>query len=216
MESASEAIWNPAVAGVVLATALLLTLVTFAVQLRAVRAGIQAWRNAPTSALGAPLLLASSASMGTITAAALAVTVGGPGALIWMWIATALGLALPFGEAALTSRYFKKHGTVFVRAAAPLGAVLAVLFAVGSISLGLVGGGLFQGHEVGVVWSLTMGTSAAVGAALCLRLRWSDCVCPGGSPNRAGVLGSDGDRGLGGDNVERCVRGSVAASVRPR
>ena len=165
MESASEAIWNPGVAGFVLAAGTLLTIATVFVQGRRAPAGVRAWLSGQKEAIGAPLFLASSASMGSITGAALAVTVGGPGALVWMWIATLVGLAIPFGEASLAARSAAERGGVFVGGAKPLGAVLGVLFAVASIVVGLAAGGLFQGHEVASVWRSTLGTSTGLGGA---------------------------------------------------
>lgn len=166
MESASEAIWNPALAGFVLAAALVLTLATLLVQVRQTPRGIRAWIASAKNAVGAPMLLASSASVGTITAAGLAVTTGGPGALVWMWIATAVGLALPFGEAALAARTHGEHRGIFVKAAAPFGSVLGSLFIVGLVAAGVAAGGLFQGHEVAEVLRLTLRTTPAVGAGL--------------------------------------------------
>ena len=42
--------------------------------------------------------LAATVGMGNITGVALAITMGGPGAIFWMWITALVGMALAFAE----------------------------------------------------------------------------------------------------------------------
>jgi Na+/alanine symporter len=151
MDATSEALWFPTVGGYVLATAALVTVATLFVQFRRFGTGVHRWWRGGEGKSGAPLLLCGSASMGSITGAALAVTLGGPGALPWMWIATILGMALHFAEASLTATHRTAQPRPFPSAAGSFGGVLAVLFSVGVIVVAIVAGGLFQTQQAAVV-----------------------------------------------------------------
>lgn len=52
--------------------------------------------------------LASRVGTGNITGVAVAITVGGPGAVFWMWMVAALGMATAFAESTLAQLY-KEH-----------------------------------------------------------------------------------------------------------
>ncbi|MBV2363196.1 alanine/glycine:cation symporter family protein [Streptomonospora nanhaiensis] len=49
--------------------------------------------------------LAATVGVGNIAGAALAITAGGPGALFWMWVVAALGMATKYSEALLGVKY---------------------------------------------------------------------------------------------------------------
>lgn len=61
------------------------------------------------------LLISLSARLGTgnIAGVATAIALGGPGAVVWMWIAAALGMATAFAEGVLAQVYKERHGDEF-------------------------------------------------------------------------------------------------------
>jgi Na+/alanine symporter len=152
MERLLEGLWNPLLGGFVLCAGLLLMVGTGLLPLRRLSRVTKGWSVGSPS--GPMLLVATSASLTTITAAVLAVTVAGPGALIWMWIAGLLGMGMHFGEAKL-ARANVAAGKPAVPAWAGFG-LLAV--AVGA-------GGLWQGSQAGVVLEQTLELPAVFGAA---------------------------------------------------
>lgn len=58
--------------------------------------------------------LAMRAGPGNIVGVTGAITVGGPGALFWMWVAAFFGMATAFMEAVLAQLFKEKNGTEFV------------------------------------------------------------------------------------------------------
>ncbi len=102
--------------------------------------------------------LSGTVGLGNIAGVAVAVTMGGPGALVWMVIAGILGMALKFAEATLGVKYRKIHldGSV---SGGPmyymmygltrmklrwLALPLAIFFSVSCILEGFGGGNMFQ------------------------------------------------------------------------
>ena len=56
--------------------------------------------------------IASTVGMGNIAGVAIAITVGGPGAIFWMWVSAVVGMSTKFFEGALAIMY---KGTRFCR-----------------------------------------------------------------------------------------------------
>ncbi|SVD48057.1 uncharacterized protein METZ01_LOCUS400911, partial [marine metagenome] len=54
--------------------------------------------------------LSATIGIGNIAGVALAVRLGGPGALFWMWVTALLGMALKYAECTLSHRYRVIHG----------------------------------------------------------------------------------------------------------
>ena len=150
MDGATETLWFPTVGGYVLATAALVTVATLLVQVRRLADGVRGWWGGKGKS-GAPLLLAGSASMGSITGAVLAVTLGGPGALVWMWLTTLAGMALHFAEASLTAKYRADGPRPFAGAAGSFGGPLAGLLSLGIIVVAVLFGGLFQTQQAALL-----------------------------------------------------------------
>ncbi len=152
MERLLEGLWNPLLGGFVLCAGLLLMVGTGALPLRRLGRVARGWRVGTPS--GPAILLATSASLTTITAAVMAVSIAGPGALVWMWIAGLLGLGLHFGEAKL-ARQAVGQG----KPALPGWA------SVGLLGVALLGGGLWQGSQAGLILEASLGLPAVFGAA---------------------------------------------------
>ncbi len=153
MERLLEGLWNPLLGGFVLCAGLLLMLGTGLLPLRRLSRAAKGWSIGTPS--GPAILLATSASLTTITAAVMAVTVAGPGALVWMWIAGILGMGLHFGEAKLARTAARKG-----RPPMPGWATL------GLVAVALLGGGLWQGSQSGEMLEATFELPAVFGAGL--------------------------------------------------
>lgn len=170
---------NPWVPYVLLGTGVLVTLSTLFVQVRTIPAAIRAWRQ-PSARAGLFVLFAGAAGLGSTTAAAAAVAVGGPGALVWMWIATLLGAALHHGEASLQARVAPEPGGAFTPYLAEhtgaLGRPLATFFALASIVLAILGGGLLQGQQAAALVPEPRGLVTVGVAALALWIAFASRV----------------------------------------
>ena len=57
--------------------------------------------------------LGATVGTGNIAGVATAIAMGGPGAVVWMWIAAALGMATAFAEGALAQVYKERKGNEF-------------------------------------------------------------------------------------------------------
>jgi Na+/alanine symporter len=163
----AEILWRPLVY-LVLGVGVLVTLATSFVQLRRLPAALRATRTrqeaAETTGLG--LLVAGSAGMGAISGTTLAVTLGGPGALVWMWITAVIGMALHWAEATLASDAGDDRRFYMARHLGGLGSALAAVFAVGIIAAAIAAGGLFQTQQGGALLHATLGVSPIAAAAV--------------------------------------------------
>ena len=113
---AADALWNPWLLGLFLFTGLVYSLGSGFFQLF----GLPLWLRATLGGLfrrekGAkrglsPLqslatALASTMGTGSIAGVATALTLGGPGAVFWMWVSALLGMMTGFGEKLLSVRF---------------------------------------------------------------------------------------------------------------
>lgn len=144
-----------------------LTLITKFINLRAMRHSFNIIRGRYNtiddvgiiSSFGAlTTALSATVGLGNIAGVALAVSVGGPGATLWMIVAGFLGMSLKFTEVTLSIQYreFLKDGTIMGGAMeylskglakkgyASFGKVLAAVFAVLMIGGAIGGGNTFQ------------------------------------------------------------------------
>ena len=126
------------------------TLATGMVQLRGLG---KAFRVGASEKALRRALIAGSVGMGSIAGAALAIAAGGPGALLWMWVATLLGMALTYAEVVLAVRHKGKRrdgtadaGPLFYMRGGlgGMGKILALLFAIVTPFTALTMGALFQ------------------------------------------------------------------------
>ena len=108
--------------------------------------------------------LSGTVGLGNISGVALAITLGGPGAIFWMWIIAIFGMAIKLIEVTLSMLYrnidnpdnphggpmwvadigFKK---IFPRYS-KLGKIIAVMFSVSIITSSITGGNMFQAWSV--------------------------------------------------------------------
>ena len=126
--------------------------------------------------------LASVMGTGSIAGVASALTLGGPGALFWMWVTALLGMMTGCGEKILAVRYQRpapggglQGGPMFYLSEGLRCPLLALLFSLAVIPATLAGGNLIQSHsiasvlEAGFSWDrLTVGLVTALAAGLVL------------------------------------------------
>ena len=115
--------------------------------------------------------LSGTVGLGNIAGVAVAVSLGGPGATLWMIIAGLLGMASKFAECTLGVRYrdVSPDGTIYggpmyylkkglgERGYAGLGKALSVLFAVFCVGGSFGGGNMFQSNQAAAIFNEQMG-----------------------------------------------------------
>lgn len=120
------------------------------------------------------LMTALSATVGTgnIVGVATALVLGGPGALVWMWISAAFGLSTKYGESVLAVKY-RKSNSVGEMAGGPMfamrygiggfvGKTLGWLFAFFAVCSSFGIGNLTQANSIAGAFNSSFGISTAV------------------------------------------------------
>ena len=116
------------------------------------------------------LMTALSATVGTgnIVGVSTAMVLGGPGALVWMWISAAFGLSTKYGESVLAVKY-RKTNSVGEMAGGPMyamkygfgnkmiGSVLAGLFAVFAVGASFGIGNMTQANSIASAFHASLG-----------------------------------------------------------
>ncbi|MBX3470896.1 MAG: sodium:alanine symporter family protein [Planctomycetes bacterium] len=173
LEAAAGWLWNWPVVALCLGAGVVFTAVTRLVQARgfAHALGLLAGRHdrpddpghlTHLQALSAAV--AGTVGLGNIAGVAVAVTVGGPGALFWMWVVGLLGMATKFAEVTLGTHYrvrdergVYRGGAIYTitrglperwPALAPLARPLALVFASACAVATLGAGNMFQARSV--------------------------------------------------------------------
>ena len=125
------------------------------------------------------LMTALSAPIGTgnIVGVATAMVLGGPGALVWMWIAAAFGLSTKYGESVLAVKY-RETNSVGEMAGGPMyamknginngfGRLLAVLFSLFAVLASFGIGNMTQANSISAALNSSYGIPTwAVGAVI--------------------------------------------------
>lgn len=115
--------------------------------------------------------VSGTVGLGNIAGVAVAIAVGGPGATFWMIVAGLLGMSSKFVECTLGVKYrdLEPDGTVYggpmyylskglaERGLAPVGKVLAIIFALFCVGGSLGGGNAFQANQATAQLSSMMG-----------------------------------------------------------
>ncbi|WP_448579036.1 alanine/glycine:cation symporter family protein [Thermaurantiacus sp.] len=101
--------------------------------------------------------LSGQVGTGNLAGVATALTLGGPGAIFWMWVTALIGMALAFAEGALAIRYREQAAdgsyrggpmSYIMRGLGPRWTWLAVLFCIGTLFSALVTGNGIQANSV--------------------------------------------------------------------
>lgn len=101
--------------------------------------------------------LSGQVGTGNLAGVATAITLGGPGALFWMWITALIGMALAFAEGSLAIRYREQSAdgtyrggpmTYIRRGLGKKWGWLAVLFCIGTLFSSVTTGNMIQANSV--------------------------------------------------------------------
>lgn len=101
--------------------------------------------------------LSGQVGTGNLAGVATAITLGGPGAIFWMWVTALIGMALAFAEGALAIRYRERTAdgswrggpmTYIMAGLGPRYAWLAILFCFGTLISALVTGNGIQANSL--------------------------------------------------------------------
>ena len=101
--------------------------------------------------------LSGQVGTGNLAGVATAITLGGPGAIFWMWITALIGMALAFAEGSLAIRYREKAAsggyrggpmTYIMMGLGPKWTWLAILFCIGALFSAVVTGNSIQSNSI--------------------------------------------------------------------
>ena len=171
-------VWGPPMLVLLVGTGLLLTIVTGAVQFRRLgtalgevlgklrHKGTGDGSVSPFQAVATAL--ASTVGVGNIAGVATAIAVGGPGALLWLWVSGILGMATKFAEIVVALHYRERDASGTMRVGAMytlrklgyprLGATFALLTALAAFGIG----NMVQANSVAQSLESTFGASPPV------------------------------------------------------
>src|SRR5688572_27671349 len=174
--SAADAfVWGPPLLILLFGTHIFLTIRTAFMQrylITAIRLSVTPERGAAgdVSPFGAlTTALAATIGTGNIVGVATAVSLGGPGAVLWMWLTGVLGMATKYSEALLAVKYRVKtaDGTML---GGPMYALekglgmkwLAILFALFTVIASFGIGNMVQANSISTLAASTMGVSVQI------------------------------------------------------
>jgi len=185
LATANALLWHNAVLLVILATGIVFTVWSRFCQFRALTHGVQAIRGkydqpgdpgaiSHFQALAAAL--SATVGLGNIGGVAMAISLGGPGAVFWMWVVGFFGMALKTTEVTLAMLYRNTDdpenphgGTMWViskalaeKGAGWLGKAIGGLFCLTLLVMVVTGGNMFQAWNVGNITENYLGVPAIV------------------------------------------------------
>ena len=179
MHDVNDFVWGPIRRAFLVGTGVCLT----------VRLKFRPWRNLPyavkmilkkkdkTEGDVTPfqsLMIALSATVGTgnIVGVATAMVLGGPGALVWMWISAAFGLSTKYAESVLAVKYRETNdagemagGPMYAMKngiGGPIGKLLATLFAVFAVCASFGIGNMTQANSIAAAFNSSFGIDPAL------------------------------------------------------
>jgi AGCS family alanine or glycine:cation symporter len=176
-------VWGPPMLILLMGTGVLLLFVTGAVQFRhlgtALGEVLGKLRNRTAGAgnvtpfQAVATALASTVGVGNIAGVATAITLGGPGALFWLWVSGLLGMGTKYAEIVIAMHYRERDAAGIMRGGAMytlkkrglgwLGAIFALLTALAAFGIG----NMVQANSVAQSLQATFGVSTSiVGAVL--------------------------------------------------
>lgn len=119
--------------------------------------------------------LSGQVGTGNLAGVATAITLGGPGAIFWMWITALFGMALAFGEGSLAVRYRERTAEGQYRGG-PMSYItyglgskwkwLAILFCLGTLFSAMVTGNSIQANSFGDSFNELTGAAEWIGGAI--------------------------------------------------
>ena len=179
LEFLAEALWGWHVLVLVLAAGLWFSIRTGFFQVRRVSLWVKTALGSPKEARGRgrvspfqalPTALAGSLGTGNILGVGVAITVGGPGSLFWMWASALLGMMTVFAENLLAARHRGAPGALgYIEA---VGRPLALVYGAGCCLASLGMGNLVQANAAAAACQRLGAPPLAVGAVLGVLVFW--------------------------------------------
>jgi AGCS family alanine or glycine:cation symporter len=177
-------VWGPPMLILLIGTGVVLTVLTGAVQFRHLGTALRevlgkltsrgAGVGSVTPFQAVATALASTVGVGNIAGVATAIFLGGPGALLWLWVSGVLGMATKFAEIVIALHYREPDAAGVMRGGAMytlkkglglpwLGAIFALLTSLAAFGIG----NMVQANSVAESLKTTFGwTPQAVGIVL--------------------------------------------------
>ncbi|MEO7135746.1 MAG: sodium:alanine symporter family protein [Vicinamibacterales bacterium] len=172
-------VWGWPMIALLVGTGLLLTILTGGVQFRYLGFALREVLGKITQKSTAPgevspfqavaTALASTVGVGNIAGVATAISIGGPGALLWLWVSGVLGMCTKFAEIVVAIHYREKDGSGQMRGGAMyvlrkglgmpwLGTIFAALDALAAFGIG----NMVQSNSVASSLQASFGLSPAI------------------------------------------------------
>ncbi len=149
-------VWGPPMLALLVGTGVLLTILTGAVQFRRLGTSLAevlgklrrpgAGEGSVTPFQAVATALASTVGVGNIAGVATAISLGGPGALFWLWVSGLLGMATKYSEIVVALHYRERDASGVMRGGAMytlrrlglpwLGGIFALLTALAAFGIG--------------------------------------------------------------------------------
>ena len=179
LELLADALWGWHVLVLILATGLWFSIRTGFFQVRRVSLWVKTALGSPKEARGRGRVspfqalttaLAGSLGTGNILGVGVAITVGGPGSLFWMWASALLGMMTVFAENLLAARHRGAPGALgYIEA---VGRPLALVYGAGCCLASLGMGNLVQANAAAAACQRLGAPPLAVGAVLGVLVFW--------------------------------------------
>ncbi len=179
LEFLADALWGWHVLVLILAAGLWFSIRTGFFQVRRVSLWVKTALGSPKEARGRGRVspfqalttaLASSLGTGNILGVGVAITVGGPGSLFWMWASALLGMMTVFAENLLAARHREAPGALgYIET---VGRPLALVYGVGCCLASLGMGNLVQANAAAAACQRLGAPPLAVGAVLGVLVFW--------------------------------------------
>src|SRR5687767_838813 len=171
-------VWGPPMLILLMGTGVLLLFVTRAVQFRHIGTALgevlgkirqrKAGAGNVTPFQAVATALASTVGVGNIAGVATAITIGGPGALFWLWVSGLLGMGTKYAEIVIAMHYRERDAKGIMRGGAMytlkarglgwLGTVFALLTSLAAFGIG----NMVQANSVAQSLNATFGVSTSV------------------------------------------------------
>ena len=171
-------VWGPPMLVLLMGTGILLLFVTGGVQFRHIGTALgevlgklrdrTAGAGNVTPFQAVATALASTVGVGNIAGVATAITIGGPGALFWLWVSGLLGMGTKYAEIVIAMHYRERDARGVMRGGAMytlkarglgwLGGVFALLTALAAFGIG----NMVQANSVAQSLQTTFGVSTSV------------------------------------------------------
>ena len=179
LELLADALWGWHVLVLILAAGLWFSIRTGFFQVRRVSLWVKTALGSPKEARGRGRVspfqalttaLAGSLGTGNILGVGVAITVGGPGSLFWMWASALLGMMTVFAENLLAARHRGAPGALgYIET---VGRPLALVYGVGCCLASLGMGNLVQANAAAAACQRLGAPPLAVGAVLGVLVFW--------------------------------------------